>query len=135
MTDETLQPKRTRQLAFLRAFRACGIITRAAKAVGIDRTTHYDWLADDPQYRDEFALAITQAGPAVEEEIFRRAMDGFDEPVFHQGKQCGVIRKFSDTLLIFAAKRVMPDKYRETVEHMGEVTVTKRIVGVALEEI
>ena len=28
-----------------------GVIAHAAKQVGIDRTTHYTWLDDDPEYK------------------------------------------------------------------------------------
>lgn len=31
--------------------KSLGIVTTAAKAAGIDRSTHYDWLKDDEDYR------------------------------------------------------------------------------------
>jgi hypothetical protein len=34
----------SRQERFLAAYRACGVISKAAEAAGIDRTTHYHWL-------------------------------------------------------------------------------------------
>ncbi len=51
----------------------------------------------------------------------RRAFEGVEEPVFHQGKQCGTIRRYSDTLTIFLLKAHRPAKYRERREHIGEV--------------
>ncbi len=108
-------------MAFLAAFKACGLVTRAAGEAHITRRTHYLWLADDEAYRHEFARAITEAGPVLEEEIFRRGIQGTLRPVFHKGKVVGTVREFSDTLLIFATKRVMPNEYREraTFEHTG----------------
>lgn len=119
--DGTVQPKRAHQLAFLAAFRSCAIVTRAAATANISRAIHYLWLAEDEEYRKEFAKAVTEAGPALEEEIFRRGIAGVLKPVFHKGKVCGTMREFSDTLLIFAAKRVMPAEYRErqSIEHTG----------------
>lgn len=32
--------------------KSLGIVTTAAKTVGIDRTTHYNWLKDDEAYRE-----------------------------------------------------------------------------------
>ena len=31
--------------------KSLGIVTTAAKQVGIDRTTHYDWMKADPEYK------------------------------------------------------------------------------------
>jgi hypothetical protein len=51
----------------------------------------------------------------LETEMRRRALVGWDEPVFHAGKVVGHVRKFSDALLIFALKRqaeaVTPDRH------------------------
>jgi hypothetical protein len=51
---------------------------------------------------------------ALEDEAHRRAFDGTLEPVFHQGDECGTVRKYSDTLAIFLLKAHAPDKYRES---------------------
>jgi len=32
--------------------KAMGVVTTAAKMVGIDRVTHYRWLVDDKEYKD-----------------------------------------------------------------------------------
>ena len=32
--------------------KAMGVVTTAAKMVGIDRVTHYRWLADDKEYNE-----------------------------------------------------------------------------------
>jgi len=31
--------------------KSLGIVTTAAKQIGIDRTTHYDWYNKDPEYK------------------------------------------------------------------------------------
>ncbi len=48
----------------------------------------------------------------IEAEIHRRAIEGWDEPIASAGKRLGVMRKYSDVLLIFYAKKRMPE-YRE----------------------
>jgi len=80
---------------------------------GIDRGTHYDWLRKDPEYRAQFEAATDQAAQALEDEAVRRAYEGIDKPVYQMGKQVGVIREYSDTLLIFLLKGLRPAKYRE----------------------
>ena len=41
--------------------------------------------------------------------------------MFYQGVECGKIRKYSDTLMIFLLKGMNPRKFRDnaTIEHTG----------------
>lgn len=42
-----------RKKAMLEALEASlGVVTAAAKKVGIDRTTHYKWMENDPAYKE-----------------------------------------------------------------------------------
>lgn len=107
-----VQPKKA---AFLAAFAELGNITGAAAAAAISRTDHYNWLAD-PEYREAFEWAQKEANDSLRAEARRRAKDGVDEPVFYQGVECGTIRKYSDTLLIFLMKGAMPEEFRERTE-------------------
>ena len=70
---------------------------------------------------------------ALEDEAHRRAFDGTEEPVFHQGQECGSVRKYSDTLAIFLLKAHAPEKYRErqdvNVNGNMAVTVTTGVPG------
>lgn len=117
---ETQQLKRlsNNQKAFLLAYARIGTVTHAAKDAGVDRCQHTRWL-EDADYASAFEAAHAEACDVLEEEARRRATTGWDEPVFHNGEECGVKRKFSDTLLIFLMKGAMPDKYRDNakVEH------------------
>jgi hypothetical protein len=51
----------------------------------------------------------------LEDEAVRRAYEGVERPVFQGGKQVGVVREYSDTLLIFLLKALRPEKYRGVV--------------------
>jgi hypothetical protein len=55
--DETLAKTTktdTKKEAMLEALeRSLGIVTTACNAVGINRSTHYDWLKKDSEYRDK----------------------------------------------------------------------------------
>jgi hypothetical protein len=116
--------------AFLKAYEQCGYLTEAASALGIPRITHYRWLESDPEYAKQFKQLKEDVHAKMvddmERELYRRAMEGIDEPVFgssgsdSKGRSLGTgivgkIRKYSDTLLIFKLKGELPEKYRDRV--------------------
>lgn len=105
-----------KKLAFLTAFAELGTITHAARAAGIERRSHYDWLESDPAYPSAFAEAQHQANDALVREARRRAVEGVDKPVYQGKELVGLIREYSDTLLIFLLKGALPDVYRDRVE-------------------
>lgn len=110
--SKTLHPKKR---AFLAAFSRCGSISRAAKRAKVDRSSHYLWKREDPEYVKAFDDAMIQAGDAVVDAL---AEEG--------------IERRNVTALIFLAKGLQPEKFRERqdVNHTGSVTVVKRVIGV-----
>lgn len=102
----------------------CGRVDKACQSANVDRSTFYDWLKADPDYKAAFEAAQERTTRMLEDEAFRRAFDGVDEPVFHQGQECGKIRRYSDTLLIFLLKAQNPAKYREKFDHTHHGTVS-----------
>ena len=110
-----------KRAAFLAAYQETGTIRAAAEAAGIDRTTHYRWL-DDPEYAELFYQAQQEAVESLEAEARRRAVTGWQEPIFYQGQVVGHRRRYSDTLLIFLLKGAMPDKYVDKVQQMDRVS-------------
>ena len=62
----------------------------------------------------------------MEHELYRRAQEGWDEPIFggrHKERIVGTVRRYSDRLLELRAKALLP-AYRETssVSVRGRVT-------------
>ncbi len=56
----------------------------------------------------------------LEDEAHRRAVEGWDEPAgWYKGEAGGVVRRYSDTLLIFKLKGELPQKYAERVQLSG----------------
>ncbi len=47
----------------------------------------------------------------LKDEAIRRGYEGWREPVFYQGHQCGTIRRYSDRLLMALLKLGKPEKY------------------------
>lgn len=111
MARNTLQ--QAKKGAFLASYAETATVLHAARAAGIDRVTHYRWLASDPDYAQAFAQASEDAVERMEREAVRRAVEGVEEPVYQGGKLVGHINRYSDTLLIFLLKAARPDRYRE----------------------
>ena len=121
--------QRAKKGAFLAEYGKLGNITKAAEEVEMDRGTHYVWLEADDQYAKDFAAAQSRYIEKLEAEADRRATEGVEEPVFHQGTVCGHKKRYSDTLLIFRLKGLAPERYRERTDikhdhkHSGTVRV------------
>lgn len=129
LSDNSEHPKKAAMLA---AYAECGVVSRAAKAADVGRTTHYEWLLNDENYAAAFEEAHKYAIEAMEAEARRRAIEGWDEPVFHEGHVCGHKRKFSDTLLIFMLKGALPEKYREQITSEDAARVTNQQINIYL---
>lgn len=99
--------------AFCAALAETCNVGKAAAAVGISRYTAYIWRNEIPEFAEAWDRAMKAGLLMLEDEAHRRGFDGVDEPVFHQGSQCGTVRKYSDTLAIFLLKAHAPEKYRE----------------------
>jgi hypothetical protein len=110
-----------KQEAFFDALRRCGNVQEACAAASIARSTAYQWRDASPEFAAGWDEALDEAADRMEREAFRRAVEGTNEPVFHQGQEVGAVRKYSDTLLIFLLKAARPEKYRERTEtrHTG----------------
>ena len=53
-----------------------GVIAHAAKQVGIDRTTHYTWLDDDPGYKAAVADLKEYKKDFIESKLIKLINDG-----------------------------------------------------------
>ena len=72
----------------------------------------------------------------LEEEAARRAFHGTLKPVFHQGIECGQIRVYSDTLIMFLLRAANPGKYRDskfTLSGRVHLRLVEKIIDVPPE--
>jgi hypothetical protein len=88
-------------------------VFNAAHAAGVDPGLPYKRRAKDDLFRREWNAASDIGTRILEQEAVRRAFHGTIEPVFYKGQQCGGIRKYSDTLMIFLLKSRKPHVYRD----------------------
>ncbi len=114
------------QMKFLAAYAEVGHISEAAKIAKCNRAVHYQAMKKSEDYALAFSFARQQAVEVLEIEARRRAVDGWEEPVYQGGELVGTKRKFSDILLIFLLKAANPDKYAD--RQKTELTVTDPVV-------
>ena len=138
VVDRSDRTAKKRQ-AFRAALAETANVLKSSEIARIARRTAYDWKSADSEFADAWERALDIGTDALEDEAVRRAHDGIDEPVFYQGKACGVVRKYSDTLLIFLLKGRRPEKYRDRPTHAfgfpddGPVTFEVTIPGMSDE--
>lgn len=122
-----------RKRTFLAELARHGIIVRAARAASPRASGKYGAVrtfADERNRDAEFAAqweeAMEAARADVEHELYRRAQEGWEEPIYggrHKEKIVGTVTKYSDRLLELRAKALLP-AYREisSVSVNGRVT-------------
>lgn len=107
-----------KKAAFCAALAASGgSVTRACQAIDVARLTAYRWRDADPEFAKAWDEAKAAGLDALEDEALRRAFEGYDKPVVHQGVITDTVREYSDTLAIFLLKGGKPEKYRERVSN------------------
>ena len=115
---------------FLQLYRLTGQLQRAAQEAGISSTTVREHQKHDVDFRTACDEAYGDFKEAIESEIMRRAIFGWEEPVYQQGVLAGTIRKYSERLLELLAKRHIPEyKEKHEVTHTGTVG----ILGIPLQ--
>lgn len=86
-------------------------LTVARKLFGVGTSTVSKARESDPEFGRRVKAAISAGWDEAEAEAFRRAVTGWQEPVFFQGVECGDIRKYDSSLLKFLLTHNKPKKY------------------------
>lgn len=106
-----------------------GIVVDAANDVGIARNTLYDRRADDEGFRERWDEAIDRGVEVLEDAAKRRALEGDEEPVYHQGMVVGTVHRRSDYLMGLLLKGYR-SRFR-TQTHEVDANVRVGIDGIA----
>lgn len=105
---------------FLKRLAETANITLSSNSIGMTRNALYNIRARDPEFAKAWDDALEEATDALEFEARRRALHGTDKPVFHRGKKCGIIKEYSDTLMIVLLKAHRGEKFKE--RYQGELS-------------
>lgn len=73
-------------LPFLDALKATGIVARACRVVGVSYGTVYALRRSDGDFAAAWDDALEESYDTLEAEARRRAVDGWEEPIVHQGQ-------------------------------------------------
>lgn len=104
---------------FLASLREVPVVARACEAVGIERSTAYRRREDDPEFAAAWDDAMETGIDRAEQEAFRRAVQGTDKGVWHQGVLVGSEKVYSDSLLALMLKARRKTVYAERIEQTG----------------
>jgi hypothetical protein len=105
--------------AFLASLREVPVVSRACGAVGIERSTAYRAREVDVAFASSWDDAMEEGIDKAEQEAFRRAVDGTEKGVWHQGSLVGSERVYSDALLALVLKGRRKTVYAERKELTG----------------
>ena len=124
---------------FPEAYREHGTILGACAAAGISRGAYYCWTNPkhgdgkyvDLEFCEELMVAEEEYQDRVRTELHRRAIDGWEEPVFgsvgsgpdRETVVVGHVRKYSDRLLELKAKTRLPE-YKDTDRPVLNIGIT-----------
>lgn len=75
---------------FLLALAQVPVVRYACEAAGIERTTVWRYRQSNPAFEAAYKDAIDSGDDKAEREAFRRGVEGYEEPVLHQGQMTPV---------------------------------------------
>lgn len=88
----------TRKKAMLEALeKSLGVVTTACKLIGLDRSTHYDWMNKDPEYKQAVENVDNVTLDFAESSLHKQIKDGNTAATIFllktKGKKRGYIEK------------------------------------------
>jgi hypothetical protein len=112
------------QEAFLASYNQGHSITKSCKAAGVSRETLYTWKEHDEPFMLRFNQAKEEGDDVIRDEIYRRGVEGWEEPVYQLKVRVGTVRRYSDQLLERLAKARMPEyRDKQQVEISGQLDI------------
>lgn len=117
--EEDARSVHERQTEFLKAYADTFSIERAAAIAKIGPASHFRWFRRNPKYAAAFKKQKENAGHYLETVAITRAGEGWLEPVYYQGEECGVVRRFDSGLVQFLLRGMLPEKYSARTEISG----------------
>lgn len=120
--------RKAQREVFLRELAVHGIVRRAAQAANPNAKTNkgaarafYDERRRDLEFAQAWDDAVEEAGAAIESEIHRRGVEGFEEQRVDSNGRITVLRRYSDPCLLALARARLPQFRKSEVELSGRV--------------
>lgn len=96
------------QQQFLTALAMTGIVSDAAKAAGINRSTAYRYRAQHKSFAEDWDHAKDDATDRLAGVAIQRAVNGIEEVRYFKGEPIGSVRRYSDQLLMILLRAYRP---------------------------
>lgn len=100
-------------LDWLQEYMATGFFGAACKRVRISRPSMYRALKQHLDWAEAKSQADEVINGDLTDEAIRRAVDGYERPIYQQGLKVGTETVYSDRLLEILLRTRMPEKYSE----------------------
>jgi hypothetical protein len=103
-----------RQRLFIRNLARIGVVSAAARAVGMSPKSAYALLrraGDDSGFAFAWRKALRASRTTVLCAAVDRALNGVETPVFVRGRRVATRVSYDDRLLVAALRRIVPDRY------------------------
>ena len=104
---------------YMLALRATGLEALSAERAGCTMTAVRREYESDPAFEEACNDTIALRADEFEQEAIRRAVEGYEEPVYYQGGVVGHVTKYSDSLLSKILTARKPKLYGEKKQITG----------------
>lgn len=131
-----LDPIATQKAKYLEGFAKDCTITTACRVAGINNKTVYVWREMD----DEFVMRENELrmelADRLEAEAIRRALTGWDRPIYQRGLLVGYERVYDGGLLKMLLAAYRPSVFRENINVSGQVEqIVRQVAGFNATEV
>lgn len=103
---------------FLHHLKRTGLPATAAEAAGTTLKAVESWRNESMEFDEAYNEVLELNIDQLELTARDRAINGWEEPVFYQGEECGTVTKFDNGLLRWLIEGNR-NKYKPSIKHTG----------------
>lgn len=89
-----------RKLNFLKQLSMTSNVAGSAKVAGIAVSTVYYWREQDPEFYDQWMMALAAGYELLEMEMLDRARNGTPRDIYYHGKRKATVRDYNDAMAL-----------------------------------
>jgi hypothetical protein len=125
----TEQNTKAKKKAMLEALeKTLGVISTACKKCGIYRTTHYQWMKDDPEYADSVNSMDEFALDFVETAHYKNIQEGNASNIIFHLKTKGKKRGYTEEMIVkhHDENEILDDLEPEEIKQVMDIVINAR---------